>query len=110
MDFLRTQPVFALFLVLAFGHLLGRLRVGPVSFGPVAGVLFAGLFFGYLGLTMAPGAQAVGFALFIFAVGYQAGPQFFEVLRQDGLRYLALMIWCHQTDTHSGCELLETRE
>jgi putative transport protein len=28
--------------------------------------------------------------LFIFAVGYQAGPQFFEVLRQDGLRYLTL--------------------
>ena len=90
MDFLRTQPVFTLFLVLALGHLLGRLRVGSVSFGPVAGVLFAGLFFGYLGLTMAPGAQAVGFALFIFAVGYQAGPQFFEVLRQDGLRYLTL--------------------
>ena len=90
MDFLRTQPVFTLFLVLALGHLLGRVRIGSVSFGPVAGVLFAGLFFGYLGLTMAPGAQAVGFALFIFAVGYQAGPQFFEVLRQDGLRYLTL--------------------
>ena len=90
MDFLTTQPVFTLFLVLALGHLLGRVRIGSVSFGPVAGVLFAGLFFGYLGLTMAPGAQAVGFALFIFAVGYQAGPQFFEVLRQDGLRYLTL--------------------
>ena len=90
MDFLTTQPVFTLFLVLALGHLLGRVRIGSVSFGPVAGVLFVGLFFGYLGLTMAPGAQAVGFALFIFAVGYQAGPQFFEVLRQDGLRYLTL--------------------
>ena len=75
MDFLRAQPVFTLFLVLALGHLLGRLRIGPVSLGPVAGVLFVGLFFGHLGFTMTPGAQAVGFALFIFAVGYQAGPR-----------------------------------
>ncbi len=90
MDFLRAQPVFTLFLVLALGHLLGRLRIGPVSLGPVAGVLFVGLFFGHLGFTMTPGAQAVGFALFIFAVGYQAGPRFFDVLREDGLRYLAL--------------------
>jgi putative transport protein len=89
-DFLRAQPVFTLFLVLALGHLLGRLRIGPVSLGPVAGVLFVGLFFGHLGFTMTPGAQAVGFALFIFAVGYQAGPRFFDVLREDGLRYLAL--------------------
>jgi putative transport protein len=89
-DFLRAQPVFTLFLVLALGHLLGRLRLGPVSLGPVAGVLFVGLFFGHLGFMMTPGAQAVGFAMFIFAVGYQAGPRFFDVLREDGLRYLAL--------------------
>jgi putative transport protein len=89
-DFFKTQPVFTLFLVLALGHILGRLRAGPISLGPVAGVLFVGLFFGHLGLTMSPGAQAVGFALFIFTVGYQAGPRFFEVLREDGARYLAL--------------------
>ena len=47
-DFFKTQPVFTLFLVLALGHLLGRLRLGPVSLGPVAGVLFVGLFFGHL--------------------------------------------------------------
>jgi len=89
-DFFKTQPVFTLFLILALGHVLGRLRLGPVSLGPVAGVLFVGLFFGHLGLTMSPGAQAVGFALFIFTVGYQAGPRFFDLLREDGLRYLAL--------------------
>jgi putative transport protein len=33
-------------------------------------------------------AQSVGFALFIFSVGYQAGPRFFDVLRTDGLKYL----------------------
>jgi len=41
---------------------------------------------------MSPGAQAVGFALFIFSVGYQAGPRFFDVLRTDGLRYFLLAV------------------
>ena len=41
---------------------------------------------------MSPGAQAVGFALFIFSVGYQAGPRFFDVLRTDGLKYFLLAL------------------
>ncbi|RLB74108.1 MAG: hypothetical protein DRH03_02125 [Deltaproteobacteria bacterium] len=43
---------------------------------------------------MSPGAQSVGFALFIFSVGYQAGPRFFDVLMEDGVKYffLALVI------------------
>ena len=41
---------------------------------------------------MSPGAQSVGFALFIFSVGYQAGPRFFDVLRTDGLSYFLLAV------------------
>jgi putative transport protein len=41
---------------------------------------------------MSPGAQAVGFALFIFSVGYQAGPRFFDVLRTDGLKDFSLAL------------------
>jgi putative transport protein len=41
---------------------------------------------------MTAGAQAVGFALFIFSVGYQAGPRFFDVLRTDGLKYFLLAV------------------
>ncbi len=86
----RGNPVFTFFVILALGYLLGKLRVGPLSPGPVAGVLFAGLLFGHFGFSMTPAVQAVGFALFIFSVGYQAGPRFFDVLRTDGLRYLVL--------------------
>jgi len=39
----------------------------------VAGVLFASLFFGHFSFKVLPGAQSVGFALFILSVGYQAG-------------------------------------
>jgi putative transport protein len=58
----------------------------------VAGVLFAGLFLGHFGFRINPGAQSVGFALFIFSVGYQAGPRFFDVLRTDGLKYFLLAL------------------
>ena len=92
LDTLHAQPVLALFLILGMGYLIGSVRIGSFSLGPVAGVLFAGLFLGHFDFRMSPGAQAVGFALFIFSVGYQAGPRFFDVLRTDGLRYFLLAV------------------
>ena len=80
---LRNQPVLTLFVIIGLGYLIGNIRIGSFSFGPVAGVLFVGLFLGHFGFLMSPGAQAVGFALFIFSVGYQAGPRFFDVLMTD---------------------------
>jgi len=91
-EVLRLQPVLMLFLVIGLGYLLGNIRIRNFSFGPVAGVLFAGLFLGYFGFRITPAAQAVGFAMFIFSVGYQAGPQFFHVLKQDGLKYFTLAV------------------
>jgi len=89
---LRTQPVLTLFLILGMGYVMGNIRIGSFSLGPVAGVLFTGLFLGHFDFRMSPGAQAVGFALFIFSVGYQAGPRFFDVLRTDGLKYFLLAV------------------
>jgi putative transport protein len=81
-----------LFLILGVGYLIGNIRIGSFSLGPVAGVLFAGLFLGHFDFRMSAGVQAVGFALFIFSVGYQAGPRFFDVLRKDGLKYFLLAV------------------
>ena len=92
LEALRTQPVMTLFLILGVGYLIGNIRIGSFSLGPVAGVLFAGLFLGHFDFRMNAGVQAVGFALFIFSVGYQAGPRFFDVLRKDGLKYFLLAV------------------
>jgi putative transport protein len=91
-ELLRQQPVLTLFLIIGMGYLIGGINVGSFSLGPVAGVLFAGLFLGHFGFRMDPGAQSVGFAIFIFSVGYQAGPRFFEVLKTDGLKYFLLAL------------------
>ena len=91
-ELLRGQPVLLLFTLLTLGYVIGGISIRGFTLGPVAGVLFAGIFFGHEGLRITPGAQAVGFALFIFSVGYQAGPRFFSALKADGLKYFVLSL------------------
>ncbi len=85
--------MFTLFIVLGCGYLVGRIRIGPISLGPVAGALLVSLVLGQYGFRIADGAQSVGFAMFIFAVGYQAGPRFFEVIKTQGVQYLMLALF-----------------
>ena len=92
LSFLNGHLDITFFLVLGVGYLIGKLRFGTVTLGSVAGVLFAGLLFGYFGFTISGAAQMIGFSLFIFSVGYQAGPGFAAVLKQDGLKYFALAV------------------
>lgn len=92
LDTLHSQDVLLLFLVLGTGYLIGKVKLGSFSFGPVAGVLFAGLFLGNFDLRISTDTQLIGFAMFIFSVGYQAGPRFFTVLREDGIKYAMLAI------------------
>jgi putative transport protein len=91
-DYLQDTPVLVFFLVLGLGYLIGGVRLFGISLGSVGGVLLAGLLFGHLGFSMYPGVQTFGFAIFIFCVGYQAGPQFFDVLLTSGLKYLTLAL------------------
>lgn len=91
-EFLIAQPVLLIFLVLGLGYLIGGIRLFGISLGSAGGVLLAGLVFGHFGLKAAPNVQSFGFVLFIFCVGYQAGPRFFDVLRASGLKYLSLAL------------------
>ena len=91
-ELLSGNPILLLFLVLAIGFLIGGIRFGSFQLGPVAGVLIAGLLFGHLGFESNPAIQSFGFVLFMFAVGYQAGPRFIQALRKDGRRYLVIAV------------------
>ena len=90
--FLLQQPVLVFFIVLSLGYLVGNIRLFGISLGSVGGVLLVGLLFGHLGFRMDQSMQTMGFVLFIFCVGYQAGPQFFDVLLTSGLKYLSLSL------------------
>jgi putative transport protein len=84
-DILRKYPELAIFLTLAIGFYIGRLKVGGFSIGSVTGVLLTGLAIGQLGIPISPAIKSVFFLFFLFAVGYGVRPQFFHGLKSDGL-------------------------
>lgn len=84
-DTLKEHPEIAIFLTLAVGYFIGSIKFGKFSLGPVTGVLLAGVLIGQLHITISPHVKAVFFLMFLFAVGYGVGPQFFRGLKSDGL-------------------------
>ena len=75
-------------LVIAIGVLLGKIKVGGISLG-VTFVLFAGILAGHVGFT-APGpiltfVQDFGLILFVFCIGLQVGPGFFDSFKKGGV-------------------------
>jgi putative transport protein len=89
---IRDNPILLLFLVLGIGYVIGGIRFGSLQLGAVGGVLLAGLLLGHLGFESNPAIQSLGFVLFIFSVGYQAGPKFVQAIRKDGQRYLMIAL------------------
>ena len=84
-DTLRSYPEIAIFLTLAVGFWVGSLKIGKFSLGSVTGVLLSGVLIGQLDITISPNVKSVFFLMFLFAVGYSVGPQFFRGLKSDGL-------------------------
>ncbi len=91
-ELLSSNPILLLFLVLAIGFFIGNLRIGSFQLGSVAGVLFAGLLLGHFGFESNASIQSFGFVLFIFSVGYQAGPKFVQAVRKDGRKYFVISV------------------
>ena len=89
---LHENQALLFFLVLGFGFMLGKIKIKGFEFGSVAGVLFVGLVFGHYGYGDNLPVQSIGFMMFIYSVGLQAGPRFFSVLMKDGLRYFILAL------------------
>lgn len=84
-------------LVIAFGVALGKIKVFGVSLG-VTFVLFVGLLVGHFGFSVNNNVlkfvQDFGLILFIFSIGLQVGPGFFQSFKQGGflLNGLAVLI------------------
>ncbi len=89
---LRSNPELAIFLTLALGFLIGRIRIGSFSLGNVVGTLLAGVLVGQLDIKVAPIVKVVFFDLFLFATGYKVGPQFFRGLKKHAGPQVALTV------------------
>ena len=87
---LQAHPEIAFFLVLGVGYLFGKLSLGSFKLGAVTGTLLAGVLVGQLDVTLSNDVKQCFFLLFLFAIGFRTGPQFFRGLRSDGLQHAAL--------------------
>ncbi|MFH1684044.1 MAG: aspartate-alanine antiporter [Candidatus Margulisiibacteriota bacterium] len=96
MDFIielcSSYPQILVFLAIAIGYFVGKIKVFGLNLGSTAGVLLAALVLGQMNVAIPPLLKAVGFALFIFAIGYKVGPQFFGALKNEGLHYIWLSL------------------
>lgn len=72
----------ALFLALALGYLIGKIRLGNFEVGGIAGTLIAAVVIGQIGVEVDNSVKSIFFALFIYAVGYNGGPQFFNSINR----------------------------
>ena len=86
---LTREPLLALFITISLGYLAGKIKVGRFVLGGIAGTLLVGVVVGQLQIEINPGIKAIFFALFIYAVGFQGGPQFFHALNRRSLNQLA---------------------
>ena len=85
---LKNHVEMSLFAIIGVGYLIGKIGIGHIKLGSSIGVLFVALAFGHWGFTISSIVGTIGFVFFIYSVGYQAGPNFFQAFKQDGVRYI----------------------
>lgn len=86
-DFLQKNPSIAIFICLALGYLVGKLRYKSFSLGSTVGTLLIGLLLGQLTIFhIAPIVKNIFFSFFIFTIGYEVGPAFANSFKKSGIK------------------------
>lgn len=82
------QTLVLLSLIIAVGLALGRIRIKGISLG-VAFVFFIGILAGHFNLSADHGmldfAETFGLSLFVYTLGLYVGPNFFGLMRHEGI-------------------------
>ncbi|XXF79981.1 TrkA C-terminal domain-containing protein [Myxococcaceae bacterium GXIMD 01537] len=99
LSFLSVQTFVLLFLVVAAGYALGRVKVKGVGLGATAATLLVGLIISVwasqayaIDFKLPDFASTIFFNLFIFAIGMKVGPQFLAGLRREGKHFIVLAV------------------
>lgn len=88
---IHAHPEIAIFLAIVLGFGIGRVHVKDIGLGTVVGTLIAGIALGVLFEPQVPDlVKWIFFDLFLFAIGYATGPQFFAGLKKEALPQIAL--------------------
>ena len=96
--YLIANPVISIFLCLALGYLIGKVKIKSFTIGATVGTLLVGLLISLIfkgaGTYEIDGTvKTIFFSLFIFAIGYEVGPSFFASLKSSGLKIVILSLF-----------------
>ena len=96
--YLIANPVISIFVCLALGYLIGKLKIKSFTIGATVGTLLVGLIISLVfkgaGTYQIDGTvKTIFFSLFIFAIGYEVGPSFFASLKSSGLKIIILSLF-----------------
>lgn len=88
LNYLIHNKLILLFLVIAIGYLLGKIKIRGFNLG-IANVLFVGIGFGAFSesLALPDIVYIMGLVLFVYTTGLQSGPGFFRSFNRTGLIY-----------------------
>lgn len=88
---LLTNTNFVFFLIIALGLIAGNISFKGISLDTSA-IIFVALIFGHFGVKLPPILQQIGLVFFIYSVGIQAGPGFFDSFKKQGVHLLLLSV------------------
>ncbi|MGJ5641107.1 aspartate:alanine exchanger family transporter [Formosa sp. S-31] len=88
MDFLHATYL-ALFVIICIGFIIGSIKIKGISLD-VSAIIFVALLFGHFGVQLPDILQKIGLILFIYTIGLQAGPGFFDSFKSNGKNLVTL--------------------
>lgn len=88
----RENPSIPIFLTIALGFWIGQFKYKAFTLGTVTSVLLVGVLVGQLDIPISGPLKNVFFLLFLFAIGYSVGPQFFQSLRGSGIKQVVFTL------------------
>lgn len=92
-NLLVSNQIIALFLSIVLGYLVGKIKIGTFEFGTTSGTLLVAIFISIIGGHLDPEIKSLFFMLFVFAVGYEGGPQIVHVLKLSNLKHVILTLF-----------------
>ncbi len=95
-----AEPYIALFVIMMFGVALSKLSYKKIGLGSSAIVIVA-IIFGHFGIQTPQSIEKIGLILFIFSVGIEAGPGFFQSFKTGEVKQYFLPIFVTLLSTFS---------
>lgn len=96
--YLLGNAAIVIFLCLAIGYWVGKIKIGSFNVGATVGTLLAGLLISlalasYGRFEISGLVKTIFFSLFIFSIGYEVGPSFFNSLKSSGVKIIIFSVF-----------------